>query len=180
MKMKSYIPNVITVSRILFALLMLLVPTFSTQFWVFYVYGGISDMLDGFVARRFELQNDLGARLDSISDLVFLVVVIIVFAMNLELPIWIWCIAGVVAVTRALAYMIGVIRFHRYVSLHTYGNKIAGLILFVAPMVYCIVGINITAIMVGLITEISAFEEIFIVCRMKSIDRDCRSFFNYI
>lgn len=60
----KYIPNMITLSRILAAVIMVLVEPFSIPFWVLYIYAGVSDMIDGTIARISNHQSALGARLD--------------------------------------------------------------------------------------------------------------------
>ena len=63
--------NVLTFSRILFAIAMLLASPFSAVFWICYLCAGLSDVLDGIVARKCKQESDFGARLDSIADFVF-------------------------------------------------------------------------------------------------------------
>ena len=50
---------------------MLLAPVASGPFWALYAWCGLSDMIDGTIARTLGKESDLGARLDSLSDLVF-------------------------------------------------------------------------------------------------------------
>lgn len=47
------------------------------MFFCFYTFAGITDVLDGFIARRTNTESDKGARLDSIADLMFYTVMII-------------------------------------------------------------------------------------------------------
>jgi CDP-diacylglycerol--glycerol-3-phosphate 3-phosphatidyltransferase len=179
-QMKDNIANMVTGSRIVFALLLLIVPVFSIPFWTLYLCGGISDMLDGFVARKLGQQSDFGSKLDSISDVIFCIVVITTFYMNTKLPVWIWYMTGIVALIRIMAYIVGFFRFHRFVSLHTYANKISGFMLFVFPLLYYIIGINASGMLIGAITGIAALEELLIICRMKSLNRECRFFFDIL
>lgn len=70
----SKIPNIITSVRLLAAIVLLTVtlslPDRGLAWFVpLFVVGGISDLLDGYIARRFNWCTEFGARLDSISDL---------------------------------------------------------------------------------------------------------------
>ncbi|WP_019170513.1 CDP-alcohol phosphatidyltransferase family protein [Pseudaminobacter salicylatoxidans] len=58
--------------------------------WAFvgFVIAGISDAVDGFVARRFNQRTALGAYLDPIADKLLLVSVFIVLGYMNELPLW--------------------------------------------------------------------------------------------
>ncbi len=60
--------NAITVFRIAAGIVLLFCPVFSPAFYVFYIAAGLSDMLDGFVARQTDSVSKLGARLDTTGD----------------------------------------------------------------------------------------------------------------
>ena len=55
------IPNLLAVSRIILCLPLLLVDAITVPFWVLYVIGGTTDMLDGFLARRLDVESKFGA-----------------------------------------------------------------------------------------------------------------------
>ena len=64
------IPNILSVSRIVLGLPLLLVEVMTMPFWVLYVIAGMTDMLDGFLARRWGVESKFGARLDSLAELI--------------------------------------------------------------------------------------------------------------
>jgi len=70
------LPNIITGVRLL-AALCILVACFRADgeryFLPLFITGGVSDMLDGFIARRFNWCTEFGAKLDSVSDLMLYV-----------------------------------------------------------------------------------------------------------
>ena len=61
--MKKHIANIITGMRIVFSLPLLFIPLSSAWFYVFYLLCGLSDMVDGTVARRMGGASEFGARL---------------------------------------------------------------------------------------------------------------------
>ena len=73
------IPNTLSVYRIIAApgLLLLIIMDESTLFTWLLLVSLITDILDGMIARAFQLQSKLGARLDSIGDMSTFVVAII-------------------------------------------------------------------------------------------------------
>ena len=71
------IANFISISRAIMSIMLLIPETFSIAFYVVYIYCGISDMLDGFIARKSKNESKIGARLDSISDIIFVIVAMI-------------------------------------------------------------------------------------------------------
>lgn len=81
--------NVITGVRILCGLVLLLFPAFSTWFYVFYLVGGLSDVLDGWTARRLGEVSEFGARLDTIADMVFFGAALIKVFTSFSFPLWI-------------------------------------------------------------------------------------------
>jgi cardiolipin synthase len=69
------IPNMITLARLMavpFAVWLVMHHLVQAAFWLF-VAAGISDALDGFIAKRFDLRTVIGAYLDPIADKALLV-----------------------------------------------------------------------------------------------------------
>jgi CDP-diacylglycerol---glycerol-3-phosphate 3-phosphatidyltransferase len=69
----KHIPNLITSVRLFSALALLFLTLFTSKaslyFLPLFIAAGVSDMLDGYIARRFNCCTEFGAHLDSISDL---------------------------------------------------------------------------------------------------------------
>ena len=61
--------NIITCSRVLFSLILLFTKAFSTSFYALYIMAGITDVLDGIVARKFKLESEFGEKLDTVADI---------------------------------------------------------------------------------------------------------------
>lgn len=73
------IPNLISSLRFVGSVSLLFFSLESSTFWIIYLLCGISDMLDGFIARRLNATTDIGSRLDSIADLCMISVCAIEF-----------------------------------------------------------------------------------------------------
>ena len=71
----KHIPNILSASRISLCLPLLLADAMTLPFWVLYLIAGLTDMLDGFLARRWRVESKLGAKLDSLADFVFVLAV---------------------------------------------------------------------------------------------------------
>ena len=85
------LPNLITIARILlvpFIVWLILIGRAHAAFWVF-VLAGISDAVDGVLARQFNLRSDLGAYLDPIADKTLLVSIYVTLAVTGEVPVWV-------------------------------------------------------------------------------------------
>ncbi|MDO4492571.1 MAG: CDP-alcohol phosphatidyltransferase family protein [Clostridia bacterium] len=127
--------DLVTAVRILCAFPMLFLPARSPGFFVLYLLGGLSDALDGTVARKTGKASPSGARFDTVADCVFVAVALCKTATAVEIPHWCRvCIAAVAAV-KILSLVIGLIRDRRVVSVHSLCNKLCGAVLFAAPPV---------------------------------------------
>ena len=84
------IPNIITLGRIL------LVPVIiwaiaSNQMeiaFAIFVVAGVSDAVDGFLAKRFNMASELGALLDPLADKALLVSIFVTLGILGAVPIW--------------------------------------------------------------------------------------------
>ena len=84
------IPNFITLARVLSVpvIFWLLISGNSrTAFFVFLI-AGISDAVDGYLAKRFNWTTDLGAYLDPLADKLLIVSIYIALGVSLEIPLW--------------------------------------------------------------------------------------------
>ena len=126
--------NIITGIRIVCALALIFCPTFSTWFYMLYILGGISDVLDGIAARHLGKETKFGARLDTIADIVFTAIVIVKVVRALYIPVWIiiWIVS--IAVMKCINIISGFVIYKQFVSEHTAMNKICGVLLFAIPL----------------------------------------------
>lgn len=84
------IPNLISILRLLLVPLVVLAMLQARWEWALagFVIAGVSDGIDGFIARHFNQHSRLGAYLDPIADKLLLVSVFIVLGISGELPLW--------------------------------------------------------------------------------------------
>ena len=90
------LPNVISVLRIAGSLGLLFCDVAGWLFWVLYALCGISDMVDGPLARNLQAESKTGAVLDSVADIVFVACCAIRLFPVLEIPVWLCIWAGVI------------------------------------------------------------------------------------
>ena len=128
------IPNILSASRIALCLPLLLVDVMTVPFWVLYAIGGTTDMLDGFLARRWGVESKFGARLDSLADFVFVLAVGYKLFSWLKLPTALWMMIGLIATVKTVNAISAYIVKHRLAFLHTKANKLTGILLFICMM----------------------------------------------
>ena len=128
------IPNILSVSRIVLGLPLLLVEVMTMPFWVLYVIAGMTDMLDGFLARRWGVESKFGARLDSWADFVFVLAVGYKLFPWLKLPVALWMMIGLITLVKIVNAISSYVVKRRIEFLHTKANKLTGFLLFVGMM----------------------------------------------
>lgn len=156
---------------------MVFVEPFSLGFWICYFCGGLSDLFDGFVARKLKQQSIIGAKLDSIADVVFAIAIFIVVIRNISLSTLLWLFIAFIALLRFVSYSIGYYKYRTFASLHTYANKATGVLIFVFPLLYILWDIKITVTILCVVAFISSFEELLITLKSKELNRNCKSIF---
>ena len=101
------LPNIISAYRGIAALAMLFFPVFSPWFWALYCWGGISDMIDGPLARKLGAVSEVGSRIDSVADLVFVICSAIMVLPSIGLPLWVWLWGAAIGLVKAIGIIIG-------------------------------------------------------------------------
>ena len=151
--------NYITFFRILCSIVMLFFPAFSTAFYALYITAGVSDMIDGWVARRTLTTSELGAKLDTIADIVFVVVCLAKLLPVLNIPVWLWVWIGVIALIKIINVISGFIVQKRFISVHSTMNKVTGLLLFVFPLTLSLIDLKYSAAVVCIFATFAAIQE---------------------
>ena len=104
-------------------------------FWVIYGLCGISDMMDGFLARKLHAESRAGAVLDSVADICFVACCAVKLLPVLQIPAWLWIWAGVIALIKLANQISALVVCKRFCFPHTGANRLAGLLLFLSvPM----------------------------------------------
>ena len=131
----KHLPNAISALRFLGAVCVLFFGVESCAFWVIYFICGLSDMADGYLARKLGCESKTGAMLDSLADLAFVICCCFKLIPALAFPKWLWIWGGVIVVIKVINQISALVMFKKIVFPHTIANKVTGGLLFVgAPM----------------------------------------------
>ena len=151
--------NVVTGCRILFSVIILLVPVFSPVFYGCYLAAGFTDMIDGTIARKLGTEGEFGSKMDTIADIVFVAAAAYKILPVMEIPksIWIWI--GVIALIKIINIISGFVVAKQFVSVHTAANKITGLLMFVLPLTMAAVELRYSALVVCVAATFAAIQE---------------------
>ena len=125
----------ITLSRAALSVALLFVLSSPTVFWILYLICGLSDVLDGAVARATGTVSHLGERLDTISDIIFVAVWMVLFIPAINVGRWLWIWIGAIALIKVVNIISGFVMKKGFVAKHTPANKATGILLFLLPMI---------------------------------------------
>ena len=128
------IPDLLSMSRIVLCLPLLMLDAMTIPFWTLYLIAGITDILDGFLARRWGVESKYGARLDSLADFVFVLAVGYKLFLWLKLPVMLWIMIGLITLIKVINAISSFVVKHRIDFLHTKANKLTGFLLFIGMM----------------------------------------------
>ena len=151
--------NTITFFRIAVSIVLLFCPALSPAFYVFYIAAGVSDMLDGFVARKTDTVSKFGARLDTIADFVFVVACLIKLLPILIIPAWLYGWIGMIALIKAVNIVSGFAVQKRFAAVHSVMNKATGVLLFLLPLAIPVLPLKYSAIVVCSAATFAAIQE---------------------
>ena len=161
--------NALTICRIALCLALLIAETFSPAFLLIYALAGLTDMLDGYVARRTNSESELGARLDSIADLVLVVVCLVKLLPAIDVPAWLWVWIAAIVLVKVANVASGLVVEKRLVMPHTIANKAAGLVVFLVPFAIPLFGITAPAVIACAVATFAAVQEGHLI-RTGSLD----------
>ena len=144
---ETHLPNAISLLRVAGSIGLLLCAVAGWLFWALYVLCGISDMVDGWLARNIQAESKTGAVLDSVADIVFVACCAIRLFPVLEIPVWLCIWAGIIVTIKIINQISALIVCKRFCFPHTWASKLTGFLLFltVPTMFWSMIPISIVA-----------------------------------
>ncbi len=123
--------NLVTFIRILISIALIGLNPLSVLFKGLYLATGISDMLDGAIARATNTTSTVGARLDSLADLVFCMVALYKILPFVTFQEHVPALIIFIVAIRGISAVLCKLKFGQVAMMHTLGNKMTGLALFI-------------------------------------------------
>ena len=151
--------SIITGFRVLISIVLLFCPVFSPVFYMLYLIAGLSDMIDGTIARKMNTVTEFGARFDTAADFVFVVVCLIKLLPVISMPLWLCVWIAMIALIKIINIISGYIVQRKLVAVHSVMNKVTGLLLFILPLTFPIVPLKYLAIPVFAVATFAAVQE---------------------
>ena len=85
-----HLPNILSSFLMVGAIALLLSNVSGSPFWMRYIVCGISDIADGWLARKLKCVTKTGALLDSLADICFVASCAWKFLPTVDFPQWLW------------------------------------------------------------------------------------------
>ena len=167
--MKKHIANIITASRIVFSLPLLFIPLSSAWFYALYLLCGFTDMIDGTVARKTGAVSQFGARLDTVSDFVFMLVCAVKVLPILRIPVWLWVWIALIALTKILNITLVFIAKKKLISIHSVLNKITGFALFLLPLTLTFIEPTYSVATICVLATVAVAQEVYLVTKGREV-----------
>lgn len=166
------IPDVLSVSRVILSLFLLLLEPLSDGFLILYTVCCLTDVIDGRIARYQDDLSPTGQSLDSICDAVLVLILLICIIPHLPWEDWMVLWIAAIAAIRLIGLGIGSGRYGKMAFVHTYLNKASGFLMFLTPFLLRIFDLSIVVIVVCGIATVSALEYTYINATRDELDQD--------
>ena len=150
--LKKQLPNIITGTRILGAVVLLFFREINTAFLCIYSFCGFTDLIDGPVARKLNAESNVGALLDTVGDVATYVALakILLSKHLVPLRVLIWYVSAAALIVSS--GFIAFARFRKFFIVHSLFGKLMGFLAFTMPfalrlgqLIPCFVAICVSA-----------------------------------
>ncbi|MGN1033819.1 MAG: CDP-alcohol phosphatidyltransferase family protein [Intestinibacter sp.] len=173
----KYLPNTLSFLRIVLSIMLFYLNPVKLPFILIYIICGITDVLDGFIARKINATSEFGAKLDSIADVLIISVILFKFIPILKLNFYMMIWIVVIALIKISSIIVIFIRFKQFGIIHTYLNKLTGLLIFVYPILNYFISCKFYMYLVFIVATVTSIEEILICTTITSLDLDKKCYF---
>lgn len=161
--------NSITLVRILCSIAILFCPMFSVAFYSLYITAGLTDIADGWVARRTHTVSEFGSKLDAIADFIFVIACLFKLIPVMDIPTWLYVWIGVIALIKIINIVSGYVVQKQFVAVHSVMNKVTGVLLFLLPLTLSFVGLKYSASVVCIMAAFTAIQEGHFIRTKKTV-----------
>ena len=151
--------NIVTGCRILCSIGMLFFPAFSLGFFILYLICGLTDMVDGTIARKINTASEFGAKLDSTADFIVVAAALLKILPVLAISCWLWLWILGIALVKIANVISGFVHEKRFMVEHTILNKMTGFLLFLLPLTVLFIELKYSAVVVCFVATFAAIQE---------------------
>ena len=147
----------------------LLIPLSSAWFYILYLLCGLTDMIDGAIARKTGTVSKFGARLDTASDFVFMFVCGVKILPRVYITVWLWVWITLIALIKILNITLVFIHKKKLISIHSVLNKITGFALFLLPPTLAFAKAAYSVATICVLATIAAMQEVYFIAKGQEV-----------
>lgn len=159
--------NMITGLRVICSIVLLFCPTLSISFYIVYIAAGMTDMIDGMVARKTNSVSVFGSKFDTAADFIFVVVCLIKLIPVLHVEGWTYIWIAVIAAIKVFNMILGYIKQKTFVAVHSVMNKVTGALLFALPFTLRVLELRYSVFGVCFVASLAAIQEGYLIGTWK-------------
>jgi len=163
------VANIITCIRIALSFTLLFLPALSPAFLFVYIVAGVSDMIDGVIARKTDTVSEFGSKLDTVADIILVAVCLAKLLPILSAPAWLYIWIGIIAAIKGANIVAGYVRNKALMSVHSLINKVTGVMLFLFPLTLLLIDLKYSAVVVCVVATVAAVHEGYLINQKGSI-----------
>ncbi|MCL2366451.1 MAG: CDP-alcohol phosphatidyltransferase family protein [Oscillospiraceae bacterium] len=174
----KHLPNIITSTRFVFAILLVFSVPLSMRFWLFYGLAATTDLIDGPIARKLKVNNNFGPTLDTSADIFFLICIMVCVFPILSITVQSYVLIGTVFLLKAISLLYAYIKFKTIVSYHTYLIKGLALVIFTFPFWILFLDENLLVLILAILQSGAYIEELLITRISDKPDANTKSIYH--
>ena len=176
--MKKHFANVLSMCRIIIASVLLWYSDITAGFLRLFCLAGLTDLLDGPIARLTNSVSELGSKLDTYGDVLTYTAIAKILLFKEKIKKKYLVIAVCAGAALLISAFIGLKRFGTFFFIHTISGKLLGLGCFLLPFSAFMNTLNILAPLICLILIVLALESLIIQLKSTAPNPDTRSIFS--
>ncbi|MDR1465310.1 MAG: CDP-alcohol phosphatidyltransferase family protein [Oscillospiraceae bacterium] len=131
----KHVPNLLSLSRIPLSLVLIPIALLKKPvlFLAVYLVTGLTDVLDGWLARRYHWESKRGAKIDASADVVLMLslLAVIFLVLKLKFKSYVLIALGAVVALKLINLVFTKVKFRQWATMHTLANKYTALPFYV-------------------------------------------------
>jgi len=179
--MKKQIPNILSSSRIVFSPAMVFARSSPHCFAFIYFTVGMTDMLDGYLARKYHWESKLGVTLEMLADATYFLCAFIAIALGakLHMTTFAWFYGAAILLCRLISVILIRLKFKVWGEMHLASMKMLGfLVLPLFPLAIYLQRIPASIVIFYLtVFAIGSLEQLVLALKLKEFDSSCKGLY---
>lgn len=178
------LPNILSITRLAVSGLLFFLGGYPSLFTILYLYCGISDVADGYIARRYKAESAMGAMLDTLGDVAMYLLIVFVFFSQTTIFSNTFALVLLLAIIafKMINLLLTKLKFGLWGVIHTIAYKVIGFLVYISlPLYYLYSNLSIWfMLIICILALLAAMEETIMIITGKEYDINRRSIFDKI